>query len=83
MTVERWTDEMLDRFATETQINIVQEREARRELTQSVASLLEAVRLSTANIETVVARIDVMQSEIRGLQTENRRILDRFFPEQE
>ena len=34
------------------------------------------------NVNTVIARIDEMQSEVRGLQTENRRILDRLFPEQ-
>ncbi len=30
----------------------------------------------------VLHRIDEMQAEVRGLQTENRRILDRVFGEQ-
>jgi chromosome segregation ATPase len=34
------------------------------------------------NFEAVIARIDQNSAEIRGLQTENRRILDRLFGQQ-
>jgi ABC-type transporter Mla subunit MlaD len=79
---ERWTDEMLDRAFEE-------EREARRELIQSVASLLETVRQTTASVdrlvntaEVVFARLDEHASFIRGLQTENRRIWERLDQQQ-
>lgn len=43
--------------------------------------LSESQLRTNRNVEIVIARIDEMQSEVRGLQTENRRILDRLFPE--
>lgn len=46
--------------------------EGQRNLTQAVQDLVILQR-------DVITRIDEMQSEIRGLQTENRRILDRLF----
>lgn len=46
--------------------------EGQRNLTQAVHDLVILQR-------DVITRIDEMQSEIRGLQTENRRILDRLF----
>jgi hypothetical protein len=75
MTIERWTDERLDRFASSvdsaiselsrTQLRMMQEfSEYRRDMTEMRADIRE------------------MQSEVRGLQTENRRILDRLFGEQ-
>jgi hypothetical protein len=52
------------------------------DLRQSVRGLTEAVdRLVTLGTETFVV-VREMQAEVRGLQTENRRILDRVFGEQ-
>jgi uncharacterized protein YoxC len=52
------------------------------DLRQSVRGLTEAVdRLVTLGTETF-AVVREMQAEVRGLQTENRRILDRVFGEQ-
>jgi len=48
------------------------------ELRATAEALLSTVQIHQRNFEAVVARFDAMQSEIRGLQTENRRILDRL-----
>jgi hypothetical protein len=68
---ERWTDERLDRLAETVESHSVQ-----------ISGLTEAVdRLVTLGTETF-ALIREMQAEVRGLQTENRRILDRVFGEE-
>ena len=43
---------------------------------RTVQTNIETVQ---TNIETVQTNIEVMRSEIKGLQLENRRILDRLF----
>jgi hypothetical protein len=43
---------------------------------QHIASLANGFDNLMERIDAVVERIDVQQSEIRGLQTENRRILE-------
>ncbi|MGF1478457.1 MAG: hypothetical protein ACFB4I_03065 [Cyanophyceae cyanobacterium] len=48
-------------------------------LTQQVA--LSQINLNENVIPQFVTRMEEMQSEIRGLQTENRRIIDRVFGE--
>jgi hypothetical protein len=72
---ERWTDDRLDRLA-----GIVETHTAEiDDLRQSVRGLTEAVdRLVTLGTETFGV-VREMQAEVRGLQTENRRILDRVF----
>jgi len=67
MPVERWNDERLDELATSV-----------ADLRSAAGSLLETAIIHQRNFEAIVTRIDQMQSEIRGLQTENRRILDRL-----
>jgi hypothetical protein len=76
--IERWTDERLDRLAS-----VVEAHDAEiADLRQSVRGLTEAVdRLVTLGTETF-AIVREMQAEVRGLQTENRRILDRVFGEE-
>jgi hypothetical protein len=51
------------------------------ELAETMLILSQAQIRTNQNVDLVIARIDEMQSEVRGLQTENRRILDRLFPE--
>jgi CII-binding regulator of phage lambda lysogenization HflD len=51
------------------------------ELAESMLILSQAQIRTNQNVDLVIARIDEMQSEVRGLQTENRCILDRLFPE--
>jgi hypothetical protein len=77
MAVERWTDDRLDRLAEVTAENTVRFTE----LAEAMLLLSESQIRTNRNVDIVIARIDEMQSEVRGLQTENRRILDRLFPE--
>lgn len=67
MTTERWTDDMLDSLASHVS-----------NLTTDIQALLNVAQIHQQNMEMVISRIDEMQSEVRGLQTENRRILDQF-----
>lgn len=67
MTTERWTDDMLDRLASHVS-----------NLTTDIQALLNVAQIHQQNMEVVISRIDEMQSEVRGLQTENRRILDQL-----
>ncbi len=74
MTTERWTDDMLDRLvgAVNTLAD-VSERNNR-----DIRALLNITQIHQQNIELVVTDIREMQAEVRGLQTENRRILDQL-----
>jgi methyl-accepting chemotaxis protein len=81
MTIERWTDEMLDSLTVTVRdmsqsiggLATISENHARsiQGLEQSVVSLVDLSRV-------VIARMEEMQAEVRGLQTENRRILDQL-----
>jgi hypothetical protein len=77
MAVERWTDDRLDRLAEVTAENTVRFTE----LAEAMLLLSESQIRTNRNVDIVIARIDEMQSEVRGLQTENGRILNRLFPE--
>ncbi|MBW4551372.1 MAG: hypothetical protein KME35_09720 [Aphanocapsa sp. GSE-SYN-MK-11-07L] len=69
---DRWTDERLDRFAATTERNLV-------ELQRSMTGMTNAlVAMAQTQIE-IMQRIDETQAEVKGLQTENRRILDHLF----
>jgi hypothetical protein len=63
-------DQQLQLRSQQAQIDTL--AEGQRGLTEAVQDLVTLQR-------EVITRIDEMQSEIRGLQTENRRILDRLF----
>jgi chromosome segregation ATPase len=64
---------------SQTQLRMTQEHaEYRRDMTEMRADFREIVTTQTQ----VLHRIDEMQAEVRGLQTENCRILDRLFGEQ-
>jgi predicted nuclease with TOPRIM domain len=87
---ERWTDERLDKFASsvdsaiselsQLQLRMMQEfSEYRRDMTEMRADIREIANTQTQ----VLHRIDETQAEVRGLQTENRRILDHLFGEQQ
>jgi hypothetical protein len=67
MTTERWTDSMLDSLAATTS-----------DVVQSIGALAAISERNTDSIREIITRIDEMQSEVRGLQTENRRILDQL-----
>jgi chromosome segregation ATPase len=64
---------------SQTQLRMMQEfADYRRDMTEMRADFREMATTQTQ----VLQRIDEMQTEVRGLQTENRRILDRVFGEQ-
>jgi hypothetical protein len=72
MTTERWTDDMLDRLVgTVNTLASISERNNR-----DIQALLNISQIHQQNVELVVTDIREMQAEVRGLQTENRRILD-------
>ncbi|MGL5875848.1 MAG: hypothetical protein ACRC2R_26405 [Xenococcaceae cyanobacterium] len=48
----------------------------------AIDALIEVQRSQQETTTLILNRIDIMQSEIRGLQTENRRILDRLLGEE-
>jgi ribosomal protein L17 len=64
-------DRLIDGLITAARDNAI----AAERNNQTIAVLAEKV-------DRVIERIDTMQSEIRGLQTENRRILDRLLGEE-
>lgn len=87
---ERWTDERLDRFAASVETAIAahndrlsQVEQDRTELQRSFRGMTQAMdALARTQIE-ILQRIDETQAEVRGLQTENRRILDHLFGQEE
>jgi hypothetical protein len=67
MAVERWTDEMLDRLASQTQGNADQ---------QSVLSEQIKGLVRVANIQQDI--MDKLSLDMRGLQLEVRRLIERM-----
>jgi chromosome segregation ATPase len=64
---------------SQTQLRMMQESaDYRRDMTEMRTDYREAVNTQTQ----ILQRIDEMQAEVRGLQTENRRILDHLFGEE-
>jgi methyl-accepting chemotaxis protein len=91
MTTERWTDERLDRLAE----TVVQTAESVGRAADTVNQLITGMNQLNQRTETIALAvermtdvqlqtfrvIEEMQAEVRGLQTENRRILDHLFGE--
>jgi hypothetical protein len=88
--IERWTDERLDQFAmsveafaTATETNISELQRLAEESRRAQAGMFRAMDALAMSQVEILRRIDETQSEVRGLQTENRRIMDRLWgPEQ-
>ncbi len=91
MTIERWNDERLDKLAE----TVVQTAESVGRAADTVNQLITGMNQLNQRTETIslaVERmtdvqlqtfrvIEEMQAEVKGLQTENRRILDHLFGE--
>lgn len=78
MAIERWTDERLDNLAStvaDISTSVVDLRRTSEALLQTAIIHQQGLEASQRNFEAIV-------TEIRGLQTENRRILDHLFGEQ-
>jgi hypothetical protein len=72
---------MLDRLVGSiSTLAEVSERNTRdiSDLKSSVEGLVNVAQIHQQSIEVVVTEIREMQAEVRGLQTENRRILDQL-----
>ncbi len=92
MSTERWTDERLDRLADRIE-GLLSQAEKHDRLIESNARVIQA--LANVSVEAreerqqLFQRMDQQQAimlqqqeEIRGLQTENRRILDILINQQ-
>lgn len=81
MTTERWTDNMLDRLVS-TVANLAELTEQNtRSIGRQDENIDRLVNVSNAVITELQRQgeeIREMQAEVRGLQTENRRILDQL-----
>jgi hypothetical protein len=75
MTVERWDDVRLDRLAESLdRLTVSVEQDG-----QNIRSLLNVVSTHQENFELMLVEMRRIGEEVRGLQTENRRILDHLF----
>ncbi|NJM76897.1 MAG: hypothetical protein HC852_15290 [Acaryochloridaceae cyanobacterium RU_4_10] len=75
MTVERWDDVRLDRLAESLdRLTVSVEQDS-----QNIRSLLNVVNIHQGNFEVMLGEMRRIGEEVRGLQTENRRILDHLF----
>lgn len=72
MTIERWTDDRLDQLADAVESN-----------NRNIDILVGIATGQQQRFAAVLDEIRDIKVEIRGLQTENRRILDRLFGQQE
>jgi ABC-type transporter Mla subunit MlaD len=92
---ERWTDEKLDRLANnverqgaqlesfifESQRILSNSGEKQNRLDAAVETMVDAIARLTSNSAQQWEAIREMQAEVKGLQIENRRILQRVFGE--
>jgi TolA-binding protein len=81
MTTERWTDEMLDRLvSTVSNIADLTEQNTRSilQLDNNVDRLVNVSNAVITELQRQGEEIREMQAEVRGLQTENRCILDQL-----
>lgn len=81
MTTERWTDDRLDRLVgTVTNLAELSEQNTRSigRLETSIESLVNVSHAVITELQRQGVEIREMQAEVRGLQTENRRILDQL-----
>jgi uncharacterized protein YoxC len=69
MTVERWTDEMLDRFASTVSVTLAGIGNAQTGLSQNVDRL-------TQRVDQFITRTDETIAELRAGQQQQARVLD-------
>ncbi len=67
MAIERWTDERLDQLATDVS-----------NLRVTAEALLATAQLHQQSLEASQRNFEAISSEIRGLQLENRRMLEEL-----
>lgn len=74
MTIERWTDDRLDQLANDVD-NL---RASTTNLRATAEALLQTVVLQQESIEASQRNFEIIASQIRGLQLENRRMLQEM-----
>lgn len=74
MTTAQWTDERLDQLANDVRGNTT----AITDLRGTAEALLQTMTIYQSNFEVIVGEIQVINAEIRGLQLENRRMLEEL-----
>ena len=74
MTIKRWTDESLDQLA-EVVDNL---RASTADLRTTAEIMLQTQMQYQQNFEIVVNEIQVIKAYIKGLQLENRRMLEEL-----
>lgn len=92
MAIERWTDERLDQLAStvsDLTTSVSNLTTSVSDLGRSVTevritseTLLQTAIIHQQGLETSQRNFETLMTVIRGLQTENRRILDHLFGEQ-
>ena len=85
MAIERWTDERLDQLANTVSDLTTSVSDLSRTVTEvriTSETLLQTAIIHQQGLETSQRNFEAIVTEIRGLQTENRRILDHLFGEQ-
>ncbi|MGB8699608.1 MAG: hypothetical protein WCD18_09355 [Thermosynechococcaceae cyanobacterium] len=80
---ERWTDERLDKFASTVENNLIDLHRATTGRERAMEALAHTQIQILQRVEQMQINIEIIQIEVKGLQTENRRILDRLFGPQE
>jgi hypothetical protein len=87
---ERWTDERLDRLASQLESFIFESQrifsnmgERQNRLDAAVETMVDAITRLTNSSAQQWEAIREMQSEVKGLQIENRRILQQIFGEEQ
>lgn len=74
MTVERWTDDRLDQLA----LDVDNLRASIADLRATAEITLQTVVLQQQSIEASQRNFEIIASQIRGLQLENRRMLQEM-----
>ena len=74
MTIKRWTDESLDQLAED--VNNL--RASTADLRTTAEIMLQTQMQYQQNFEIVVNEIQVIKADIKGLQLENRRMLEEL-----
>jgi hypothetical protein len=61
------------------EVNLIELQRSMTELQRSISGMTQTMGATARTQIQILRRIDETQPEVRGLQTENRRSLDRLF----
>jgi ABC-type transporter Mla subunit MlaD len=83
MTLERWNDDRLDRFATAVEQAITNLNERSVLMTAAIEQLSSTQNQVLSYVAEIQREVQEIQQQVRGLQTESRRVLDRLLGDSE